>query len=232
MHCSLPGDVFQYSFNVDSPTYIRRAICKVSQSKPTQHINMCARLLHTLLLLVTVVKYTLAATSFAPFANNTRHSPANTTAVPYKVQVPPLDTPWTHLAGQNPWPDHPRPQLKRQRWQSLNGIWTFQSAGNMTSVSETDVPLAPLEQETLIPSCIESALSGLQILDTMSMWFATTFEIPPAWEDQHVLLNLEAVDYESTIFINGIQASFHRGGYSRNTIDITDLIQFDEPNDL
>lgn len=193
---------------------------------------MCFRVLQALVLLVAVTRSSLAAVSIGAFDNSRRNGSATATPVPYQVQVPPLDTPWTHQVGRNPWPAHPRPQLKRQRWQSLNGIWTFQSAGNITSVTENDVPPAPLRQETLIPSCIESALSGLQVLDTMSMWFATKFEVPPAWEDQHVLLNLEAVDYESTIFINGIRASFHRGGYSRNTIDVTDFVRFDGPNDL
>ncbi|UKZ47693.1 hypothetical protein TrVGV298_001919 [Trichoderma virens] len=49
--------------------------------------------------------------------------------VPYKVQTPPLDTEWTYKVGTNPWPEHPRPQLQRDAWQSLNGIWTFQPAG-------------------------------------------------------------------------------------------------------
>lgn len=185
-----------------------------------------------LFLLGAVMEFSFAATSIDPYGNGTEDGPTTATPVPYNVQIPPLDTPWIHLVGRNSWPDHPRPQLKRQRWQSLNGIWTFQPAGNITSVTETDIPLAPLQQETLIPSCIESALSGLQILDTMSMWFATTFEVPPGWDDQHVLLNFEAVDYESTIFVNGIQVSFHRGGYSRNKIDVTDFLWFDGPNDL
>ncbi|ROV96573.1 hypothetical protein VMCG_07789 [Cytospora schulzeri] len=172
------------------------------------------------------------AMSIGPFSNITRNSSATTSTVPYRLRIPPLDTPWTQLVGRNPWPDHPRPQLKRQRWQSLNGIWTFQSAGNVTSVAETDIPLPPLQYETLIPSCIESAISGLQSLDTTAMWFATTFEVPSGWDGQNIMLNFEAVDYESTIFINGIQASLHRGGYSRNTIDVTKLVRLDGTNDL
>lgn len=115
---------------------------------------------------------------------------------------------------------------------SLNGIWTYQSAGNAINVTEDDIPKAPLKYETLIPSCIESAISGLQELNTTSMWFATTFEVPSNWRDQNVLVNFEAVDYESTIFVNGKQVSVHRGGYSRNTVDLSDVIRINKKNEL
>ncbi|KUI66286.1 Beta-galactosidase [Cytospora mali] len=199
---------------------------------------MCNPVFQTLWLLIAIAKYSLA-TSTASFGNTTiiperggHNTSTVASTVPYKLQVPPLDTPWTHQVGLNPWPEHPRPQLKRDRWLSLNGIWTYQSAGDATSVTEADIPTSPLKYETLIPSCIESAISGLQVLNTTAMWFATTFEIPLSWDDQNVLLNFEAVDYESTVFINGILAGFHRGGYSRNTIDVTDLVQMGGTNEV
>ncbi|KAJ0107199.1 hypothetical protein N8I77_004893 [Diaporthe amygdali] len=169
------------------------------------------------------------AAQSAPFANSSCvGSPS--TPVPYELQVPPLDTPWTDQVGLDPWPEHPRPQLKRENWQSLNGIWTYQGAGNASNV--TDVPCAPLQYETLIPSCIESAISGLQVLDTSAMWFATTFQVPSGWGSQSVLLNFEAVDYESTVYVNGQQVSFHRGGYFRNTIDVTSYLSSNGTNEL
>lgn len=185
--------------------------------------------LQTLWPLIAVVSYTLA-TSTASFDDSIHRKSHK--AVPYKLQVPPLDTPWTDKVGLDPWPEHPRPQLKRVKWMSLNGIWTYQSAGNAINVTEDDIPKAPLKYETLIPSCIESAISGLQELNTTSMWFATTFEVPSNWRDQNVLVNFEAVDYESTIFVNGKQVSVHRGGYSRNTVDLSDVIRINKKNEL
>ncbi|KAK7732508.1 hypothetical protein SLS53_008393 [Cytospora paraplurivora] len=185
--------------------------------------------LQTLWPLIAIVNYAFA-TSTASFDDSIRRKSHK--AVPYKLQVPPLDTPWTDKVGLDPWPEHPRPQLQREKWISLNGIWTYQSAGNATNVTEDDIPKAPLKHETLIPSCIESAISGLQELNTTSMWFATTFEVPSNWRDRNVLVNFEAVDYESTIFVNGKQVSFHRGGYSRNTIDLTDVLRMNKRNEL
>lgn len=151
-------------------------------------------------------------------------------ATPYEVQKPPLDTDWTYSVGTDPWPEHPRPQLRRKAWESLNGIWTYQSASGDDAADSP--PSGELEHEVLVPSCIESGLSGIQDLDVTHMWFAREFEVPEDWKDNRVLLNFEAVDYYATVFVNGEEVESHVGGYNRFTIDVTDSISFDGPNDL
>jgi hypothetical protein len=77
----------------------------------------------------------------------------------YAVQTPPLTTPWTDRVGTHPWPEYPRPQLQRSEWLSLNGIWTYQ---NVSSLDAVDSPPfgQTLPNPVLIPSCLESGLSG------------------------------------------------------------------------
>ncbi|KAG8157188.1 hypothetical protein KVR01_012896 [Diaporthe batatas] len=175
----------------------------------------------------------LAAAAQSPPFGNGSCTGSPSTPVPYQLQTPPLDTPWTDQVGLNPWPEHPRPQLRRDDWVTLNGIWTYQGAGNATGPGDGAPPCAPLQYETLIPSCIESAISGLQVLDTAAMWFATTFDVPRGWDSgRSVLLNFEAVDYEATVYVNGQQVSFHRGGYFRNTIDVTSYLNPNGTNEL
>jgi beta-galactosidase/beta-glucuronidase len=84
----------------------------------------------------------------------------------------------------------------------------------------------------LIPSCIESALSGVQALDVRQMWFATRFEVPEGWEGRSVILNFEAVDYEATVFVNGQEVHKNVGGYHRFSIDVTGSVSFNSTNDL
>ncbi|KAF9871424.1 glycosyl hydrolase family [Colletotrichum karsti] len=150
-------------------------------------------------------------------------TPTAGTPEPYKLQTPPLDTDWTSKVGTSPWPQHPRPQLRRDKWLNLNGLWTYQAAGGADDVNSPPAG-GSLEREVLIPSCIESGLSGIQELGITHMWFATTFQVPSDWGNQSVLLNFEAVDYEATVFINGQNAGFHRGGYFRFTVDATTYI--------
>ena len=78
----------------------------------------------------------------------------------YAVKQAPLTTPWTNKAGTNPWPEYPRPQLQRAEWKNLNGVWKYQNASSLSSV-DTPPFGQNLAQEVLVPSCLESALSGV-----------------------------------------------------------------------
>jgi len=139
--------------------------------------------------------------------------------------------PQTYEAGTNPWPEYPRPQLRRQQWQSLNGIWTYQNATGLDAVNSPPFSQT-LADEVLVPSCLESGLSGIQGNTTIYSWFSTQFSVPPTWTGDRVLLNFGAVDYEATVFVNGKNASFHRGGYFAFTVDVTDHLVGSGTNEL
>ncbi|KAI1122677.1 family 2 glycosyl hydrolase [Nemania abortiva] len=139
-------------------------------------------------------------------------------ALGYEVQTPPLDTDWTYKVGTNPWPEYPRPQLQRSRWQSLNGIWQWgEGTSQVGSPKGTDV---------LVPSCIESALSGV-MKNVQTSWFAREFEVSKDLKGKghKILINFEAVDYQSTVYINNKIAGNNTGGYWRFSFDITDLVK-------
>jgi beta-galactosidase/beta-glucuronidase len=63
-------------------------------------------------------------------------------------------------------------------------------------------------------------------------WFSNSFNVPPDWRGQQILLNFGAVDYEATVFVNGKQAGFNRGGYSHFTVDVTQFVKPDQQNEL
>ena len=63
-------------------------------------------------------------------------------------------------------------------------------------------------------------------------WFSNSFKVPADWKNQQILLNFEAVDYEATVFVNGKQAGFHRGGYFRFTVDVTKHVKIGQQNEL
>ncbi|KAF3008043.1 hypothetical protein E8E14_005214 [Neopestalotiopsis sp. 37M] len=153
------------------------------------------------------------------------------TALGYEVQTPPLDTDWTYTVGENPWPEHPRPLLKRDAWQNLNGIWKYRPAseaeGKMAPVNET------LTQDVLVPSCLESALSGVQALNVTYSWWTRDLDVPREWwNNGRVLLNFEAVDYQATVFVNGQNVGTHTGGYWHFTYDVTDFLKRNGTNKL
>lgn len=140
---------------------------------------------------------------------------------PYSIQTPPLDTDWTYEVGTNPWPQYPRPKLVRSEWQSLNGIWTYANATDHKSLKHPPFNKT-LSHEVLVPFCLESGLSGIQADHAFYSWYRTTFTVPKHWTGNRVLLNFGAVDYEATIFVNGHNVMFHRGGYTAFSVDVTD----------
>ncbi len=131
--------------------------------------------------------------------------------------VPPLQTQWyAAVSPTNALPDYPRPQMVRSAWQNLNGLWQFTtaSAGQAPPYGQT------LPEQVLVPYPIESALSGVMRHEDR-MWYRTTFTVPSGWSGQHVLLNFGAVDWQSTIYLNGQQIGTHTGGYDGFSLDIT-----------
>lgn len=97
----------------------------------------------------------LASSALASAAILPRQANSST----YAVQAPPLDTDWTYKVGTNPWPEYPRPQLERSQWKNLNGVWKYQNASGTDAVDNPPFGQT-LAQEVLVPSCLESGLSG------------------------------------------------------------------------
>ncbi len=69
-----------------------------------------------------------------------------------------LKTPWTEKVDPaNPLPEYPRPQLVRDQWQNLNGLWEYSILPKGSPVPEG------FEGQILVPFPVESSLSGVQM---------------------------------------------------------------------
>jgi beta-galactosidase/beta-glucuronidase len=130
----------------------------------------------------------------------------------------PLQTRWAkEVSPENAHPEYPRPQLVRKEWLNLNGVWAFEMTTN--NAQPTVFP-----QQILVPFPVESALSGVMkpVSENTRLWYRRTFDIPHAWFGRRILLNFGAVDFETTVFVNGKHVGKHRGGYDGFSFDITD----------
>ncbi|TPW77407.1 AbfB domain-containing protein [Schumannella soli] len=146
-------------------------------------------------------------------------------------KTPPLTTPWTsQVSTTNPLPEYPRPQMTRPDWQSLNGEWEFLNPATAADGSVNRNAAPPIGQtlpeRVLVPYPIESALSGIQRNDNRDlMFYRRAFTVPAGWSGRNVQLHFGAVDYEATVWVNGTQVAFHRGGYDRFETDITSALR-------
>jgi len=116
-------------------------------------------------------------------------------------------------------PEYPRPQMAREKWLNLNGLWQYQP-GTMAGES---LPKGNLSGKILVPFPVESALSGV-MEHHERIWYRRKFVIPAAWKGEHILLHFGAVDYESEVFVNGKSLGTHSGGYDPFSFDITPAI--------
>src|SRR5215470_5965517 len=131
---------------------------------------------------------------------------------------PPIQTRWyDEVSPSNAHPEYPRPQMVREDWLNLNGIWQFSPALEGESPPINRV----LPEQILVPYPVESALSGLMRHEPR-MWYRREFEVPSARTGKRLLLHFDAVDWQATVYVNGQKMGTHSGGYDRFTFDITD----------
>lgn len=129
-----------------------------------------------------------------------------------------LPTEWTFdVNPDHPLPEYPRPSMKRNEWKNLNGRWHFTKGDK-----DGSIPLK-FEKEIIVPFPVESALSGIgdSVDPEEKIWYKRTFFIPDHWSGRFVLLHIGASDWETTVYINGIEIGKHRGGYSPFSFDIS-----------
>lgn len=164
----------------------------------------------------------------------------------------PLVTVWgeamdpEHVLGE-----HPRPQLARDNYMMLNGLWEYAITpihDAARRVTETDQPLtrdealhavshsappARFDGDILVPFSPEAPLSGVKrdLQPNELLWYRRSFTTPPTDHGKRLLLHCDAVDWACACYVNGRLAATHVGGYLPFTVDITPLLRHDHPAD-
>ena len=124
-----------------------------------------------------------------------------------------------------PRPEYPRPQFVRNEWLNLNGEWefAFDDANEGLELGWHDGRKLP--GRIIVPFAYQTPLSGINDKSIHEyIWYARSFEIPAHWRGD-VLLNFGAVDYASTIWINGQEVGHNQGGHVPFQFDIAPFLK-------
>jgi beta-galactosidase/beta-glucuronidase len=148
--------------------------------------------------------------------------PTGLAAAEWKPVEGKLTTLWTsNVSPETAWAEYPRPQMVRDDWRNLNGLWQY-------AVTARDAePPERWDGEILVPFCIESSLSGVgrRVGPGERLWYRRTFAASPPVEDERWLLHFGAVDWDAVVRVNGVLVGRHQGGYDPFTFDITDALK-------
>eukprot|EP00756_Hemistasia_phaeocysticola_P016965 Hpha_TRINITY_DN15508_c0_g2::TRINITY_DN15508_c0_g2_i1::g.106722::m.106722 len=142
--------------------------------------------------------------------------------------------------------DQPFPLPQRIRrggdWMLLDGLWEWEPApSNVKSLDKFGpVPLLPneilppfgrkLNRSIRVPFSVASCLSGVapqdssEIYSTVYMFYRLELDYNATVGKRHVL-HFDAVDANTTVWLNGRLLGTHVGGFSRFSFDITQYLQ-------
>ena len=146
----------------------------------------------------------------------------------WKLADNPIFTKWaSDVDPLKPWAQYPRPDMVRNEWINLNGLWDY-------AITPKDAKPEKWDGKILVPYPVESAISGVKkrVSENENLWYKRSFKILPTWNKKHVLLNFEACDWETVVWIDGKEVGNHRGGYDPFTFDITHFLSDQKIHEL
>jgi len=167
----------------------------------------------------------LAPVAFAPAAC----APSDPAPAPWQPPDSALMTRWAaEVDFDNVHPEYPRPQMVRDEWLNLNGLWEYAIRPREESRPAT------FDGQILVPFPVESVLSRVMksVGEGNRLWYRRHLMTPEIPEGNRALLHFGAVDWHATVWVNGIQVGEHKGGYAPFTFDVTDALVTDGEQEI
>ena len=122
--------------------------------------------------------------------------------------------------------NYPRPQLVREAWEDLNGVWDFAFDDANEGAAAHWQDSFPTGTRIVVPFAYECGASGIgdERMHPV-VWYRRFFTPDPAQAGKRILLHFEGCDYRTAVWVNGQLAGAHTGGYTRFSFDVTDLLR-------
>ena len=115
-----------------------------------------------------------------------------------------------------PFPDYPRPQLKRDSYLCLNGEWNFRIENRGVTVFNGSIT---------VPFVPESRISGVmrEIKEDDLLIYECKVTLLDSFIKDRILLHIGACDQYADVYVNGKPVGRNVGGYLSFGFDITDV---------
>lgn len=137
------------------------------------------------------------------------------------VQKWELSTKWGEkLNPEHVLAEYPRPQLRRDSWICLNGLWKY---------AFTKKPVRPEQPEgdILVPFSPECRASGVnrRLEPGRNLWYFRDVELKEIPKNKKLFLHFGAVDQRCTVWWNGNVVGRHQNGYLAFSLDVTEYVR-------
>ena len=122
--------------------------------------------------------------------------------------------------------------MRRDRWLDLCGRWEFAfddgDVGVRDRWQQTDLAHSgPFDRTIRVPFAWQARRSGVEEDPNAAhdiVWYRLRFEQPALSHRERLIVNFDAVDYEATVWVNGLLVGAHRGGQTAFAVDATDAL--------
>jgi len=109
---------------------------------------------------------------------------------------------------------------------NLNGEWEFSTDTYDQGLRRGWQDGRSFKRRIVVPFAYQTALSGINDQEIHQVaWYARSFEVPSAWRAQDVLLQFGAVDYKTTVWVNGQEVGHNQGGHVPFSFNISPYLE-------
>jgi beta-galactosidase/beta-glucuronidase len=131
-----------------------------------------------------------------------------------------------NTSSKIPRPEYPRPEFVRPNWLNLNGTWEFTFDDADQGLQNGWHDGRPLDNSILVPFPYQCQLSGINDKGIHEVvWYARSFTVPAEWLGSDIMLHFGAVDYRTTVWVNGQEVGHNQGGHIPFWFDIAPYIK-------
>ncbi len=116
-------------------------------------------------------------------------------------------------------------------FQAIDGLWGFQFDPKSIGTEQNWEMGLPNPISMPVPASFADFFTDHESRDYCGdFWYQKEFYLPKEWENQSVWIRFGSITHRGTVYLNGIEITYHEGGFLPVLVDISTVAKFGENN--